>query len=222
MWLESISISSTLYINICSYQNGWVWYLVDVRWQVQFSPTMYFMSLYLDIKCCKKQPIVALSSIEAEYRGAAITTCEAIWIKRLLRNLRVEVANPKTIFCDNLNNIQLAKNLVFHARTKHIEVHYHFESDRVLSSESIIAIHSDGSIDGRHLHQASSNSLRIPSSTLGRSISRRITTLCAIMFSLVKVELQYIPTDWQMDEIFTKPLGLDKFRQFSGMLGLRC
>ena len=37
------------------------------------------------------------------------------------------------IYSDNLNNIQLAKNPILHARTKHIEVHYHFE--RVLSVE---------------------------------------------------------------------------------------
>ena len=34
----------------------------------------------------KKQPTVALSSTEAEYRGAAVTTCEAIWLKRLLKD----------------------------------------------------------------------------------------------------------------------------------------
>jgi hypothetical protein len=36
-----------------------------------------------------------------------------------------------------------------------------------------------------------------------------------------EVELQYVPTDRQMADIFTKPLGLDKLRQFSGALGLR-
>ena len=41
----------------------------------------------------------------------------------------------KTVYCDNLSNIQLAKNPVFHARTKHIEVHYHFVRARVLSGE---------------------------------------------------------------------------------------
>ena len=39
------------------------------------------------------------------------------------------------IYCDNLNNIQLAKNPVFHTRTKHIEVHYHFVCERVMSGE---------------------------------------------------------------------------------------
>ena len=37
--------------------------------------------------------------------------------------------------CDNLNNIELAQNPVFHDRTKHIEVHYHYVRERVLSVE---------------------------------------------------------------------------------------
>ena len=83
----------------------------------------------------KKQPTVALSSTEAEYRGAAIATCDAIWPKQLLRDLQVEVSDPTTIYCDNLSSIQLAKNPIFHARTKHIEVYYHFIRERVLSGE---------------------------------------------------------------------------------------
>ena len=55
----------------------------------------------------KKQPIVALSSTEAEYRGAAVATCEAIWLKRLLKDLQEEVSDPTTIYCDNLRSIQL-------------------------------------------------------------------------------------------------------------------
>ncbi len=39
------------------------------------------------------------------------------------------------IYCDNFINIQLAKNPVFHARTKHIEVHYHFIKEKVLAGE---------------------------------------------------------------------------------------
>ena len=47
----------------------------------------------------------------------------------------MEVSDSTTIYCDNLNTIQLAKNPVFHARTKHIEVHYHFVREGVVSSE---------------------------------------------------------------------------------------
>ena len=54
-------------------------------------------------------------------------------MKRLLNDLWEEVSNPTTIYCDNLNNIQLAKNPIFHARTKHIKVHYHFVREQFLS-----------------------------------------------------------------------------------------
>ena len=74
----------------------------------------------------KKQPTVALSSTEAEYRGAAIATCEEIWLKRLLKDFNEPVDEPIRIYCDNQSSIQLARNSVFHAQTKHIEVHYHY------------------------------------------------------------------------------------------------
>ena len=55
--------------------------------------------------------------------------------KWLLRDLQLEVSEPTMIYCDNLTNIQLAKNPVFHSRKKHIEVHYHFVCEWLLSSE---------------------------------------------------------------------------------------
>ena len=66
----------------------------------------------------KKQPTVA--STEAEYRTAPVATSEAIWLKRLLKDLQMPISEPITIHYDNINSIQLAKNPVFHARTKHI------------------------------------------------------------------------------------------------------
>ena len=83
----------------------------------------------------KKQLTVALSSTEAEYRGVVVATCEAIWHKRLQKDLQVELLDPKTIYYDNLNNINLVKNPIFHARTTHIEVHYHFFQEQVCSEE---------------------------------------------------------------------------------------
>ena len=83
----------------------------------------------------KKQPTVSLSSTEAEYRGAAVAACEVAWLEMLLHDLRLQVHRPVVIYCDNLSSIQLARNPVFHARTKHIEVHYHFIRDRVLAGD---------------------------------------------------------------------------------------
>ena len=83
----------------------------------------------------KKQPTVALSSTEAEYRGAAIATCEVAWLHKLLMDMGMHVDRGVVIYCDNLSSIQLARNPVFHARTKHIEVHYHFVREQVLAGD---------------------------------------------------------------------------------------
>ena len=83
----------------------------------------------------KKHPTIVLSSTEAEYQGAVVATYEAIWLKRLHKDLQVEGSDPTTIYYINLNIIQLAWNLVFHARTKQIEVHYHFFCEHVLFGE---------------------------------------------------------------------------------------
>ena len=39
------------------------------------------------------------------------------------------------MYCDNQSAIRLAENPVFHARTKHVEVHYHFIREKVLQEE---------------------------------------------------------------------------------------
>ena len=71
----------------------------------------------------KKQPTVALSSTEAEYRGAALAACEIDWLCTLLHSLDIVVDYAVVLYCDNMSSIKLSSNPVFHARTKHIEVH---------------------------------------------------------------------------------------------------
>jgi hypothetical protein len=83
----------------------------------------------------KKQPTVALSSMEAEYRGAAIIACEVVWLQKLFSDLGQSMDAPVVIYCDNINSILLANNSVYHDRTKHIEVHYHFIKEKVLAKE---------------------------------------------------------------------------------------
>jgi hypothetical protein len=76
--------------------------------------------------CSKKQPTVALSSIEAKYKGATIIACEIIWLQKVLSDLGQLVDAPIVIYCDNISSIPLANNPIYHVRTKHIEMHYHF------------------------------------------------------------------------------------------------
>ena len=79
---------------------------------------------------------MALSSTEAEYRGAAtMAACEVAWLRKLLYSLNYDVLHPVTLFCENMSSIQLANNPVFHARTKHIEVHYHYIREKVCAGD---------------------------------------------------------------------------------------
>jgi hypothetical protein len=73
--------------------------------------------------------------MEAKYKGVAIAACEVIWLQKLLSDLGQLVDAPIVICCDNISSILLVNNPVYHARTKHIEVHYHFIREKVLAKE---------------------------------------------------------------------------------------
>ncbi|XP_051138369.1 secreted RxLR effector protein 161-like [Andrographis paniculata] len=85
--------------------------------------------------CSKRQPTVSLSTTEAEYRAATMAAQEIIWLVQLLKELHQQVKYDILLYCDNLSAIRLAENPVFHARTKHVEVHYHFIREKVLQDE---------------------------------------------------------------------------------------
>lgn len=113
----------------------------------------------------KKQATVSRSSTKAEHRALAATTTELSCLQQLLRELYVPLTSSPVLYCDNKSAIQLARNPVFHGRTKHIEVDLHFVRERVAS--------------------------------------RALT-------------LQFLPTQEQPADLFTKPLSTDR------LLYLRC
>nr|GEY60364.1 copia LTR rider [Tanacetum cinerariifolium] len=81
------------------------------------------------------QHVVALSTTEAEYMALTEAVKEAIWLRGLLEELGVEL-NRVTVNCDNHGAIHLSRNHVFHERTKHINVRYHFIRE-VLEAKTI-------------------------------------------------------------------------------------
>ncbi|KAL5789627.1 hypothetical protein ACOSQ2_004515 [Xanthoceras sorbifolium] len=78
---------------------------------------------------CKKQDCVSKSSTEAEYRAMSAACSEIIWLRGLLTELDFSQALPTSLHADNTSAIQIAVNPVYHERTKHIEVDYHFIRD---------------------------------------------------------------------------------------------
>ena len=61
----------------------------------------------------------------------ANATTELIWVETLLRELGVDIKVRPCLWCDNLGATFLSVNPVFHARTKHIEIDFHFVRERV-------------------------------------------------------------------------------------------
>ncbi|CAJ2632965.1 unnamed protein product [Trifolium pratense] len=79
--------------------------------------------------CSKKQPIVTLSTTEAEFIAAANCACQAIWLSRILDHISSWKKDCITLYCDNSSTIKLSKNPVMHGRSKHIDVRFHFLRD---------------------------------------------------------------------------------------------
>ena len=89
------------------------------------------------------QNCTSMSTTEAEYIAASEACKEAIWLARLVGDLGISVEVP-TLHCDSQSAIMLAKNPVFHAKTKHIAVKYHFIQD-VLEDKlmELVKVHTD-------------------------------------------------------------------------------
>jgi hypothetical protein len=106
----------------------WVGCLVD-RWST--SVFAIFLGSNLISWSDRKQATVSRSSIEAEYKTIANATTEVMRVQILLRGIGVQGPTQAKLWCDNLGAKYLSSNPVFHGRTKHIEVDYHFVRERV-------------------------------------------------------------------------------------------
>jgi hypothetical protein len=79
----------------------------------------------------KLQPIVTVSSMEAEYIACFFIVQEVAWIRQLLKDLRLERTLPTRVYIDNKSARQLAENPVHHQRSKHIDIKFHWIRDMV-------------------------------------------------------------------------------------------
>ena len=79
----------------------------------------------------KKQPIVALSTTEAEYIALCAATQEVVWLRRLLHGVDRNESGATVVFEDNQGAMSLSRNPKDHSRTKHIDVKYHFVRESV-------------------------------------------------------------------------------------------
>lgn len=88
----------------------------------------------------KKQTTVSRSSLEAEYRALATIAAEMHWLRTLFKDLHLPLPYIPTLWCDNASAIALNSYPVFHARTKHIEVNFHFIRERYFTRIFVSAL----------------------------------------------------------------------------------
>nr|XP_009767377.1 PREDICTED: uncharacterized protein LOC104218550 [Nicotiana sylvestris] len=74
----------------------------------------------------KKQPTISLSSAEAKYRALRKAATKIAWLIRLLGDLSLPITAPVPMYCYSQAALHIAKNPVFHERTKYIEIDCHY------------------------------------------------------------------------------------------------
>ncbi|GJV72928.1 gag/pol polyprotein [Tanacetum coccineum] len=105
----------------------------------------------------RKQHTVSHSSKETEYKALADTVAELTWIQALLYELGIRSSSTPILWCDNLGSTYLSANPIFCARTKHVEIDYHFVGKGCKGRSRVLNIHCD------HAHdQIGEISLQIP------------------------------------------------------------
>lgn len=104
---------------------------VDADWASQ--PHRHSMSGYVVLLnggpvawSARKQPLIALSTAEAEYIALTTVARELLYLQLLIEELYSELPLPTPIHCDNQSAIALASKPKFQARTKHIDIRFHF------------------------------------------------------------------------------------------------
>lgn len=86
----------------------------------------------------QRQKLITLSTTEAEYVAASTAARELIWLRKLLSDIGCPCVKESTLFVDNQSAIQLVENPVYHKRTKHIDIHYHYVRERVEDHKIVV------------------------------------------------------------------------------------
>lgn len=99
---------------------------------------VFYLNKSLITRNSQKQKCVALSLCEVEFMAATAASCQAIWLRKLLTQITGVQVQPVVLFVDNKSAIDLAKNPVFHGRSKHIDVRFHFIRECIENGDIVV------------------------------------------------------------------------------------
>ena len=85
----------------------------------------------------KKHTCISQSIVEAECVATIINCNNIVWIKKLLKGMQEGIIKLVTIYCCNTSAINISKNYVFHAKTNHISIKYHYLREQVCEKQGL-------------------------------------------------------------------------------------
>lgn len=91
---------------------------------------MFFLVIPVFLGHLKSNPLLLALQLRWSI-DLSVTAAELTWLASLLRDLGISRPQPALLFCDNMGSLQLTVNPVFHGRTKHVELDYHFIKEKV-------------------------------------------------------------------------------------------
>ena len=98
----------------------------------------YFLGPNLISWSSNKHKVVSRSNTESEYRGLSNATAELMCIETLLSELHIPLFATLVMFHDNVRVHHMARHPMFHARTKQVEIVYHFVRDRAVNNQLLL------------------------------------------------------------------------------------
>ncbi|GJR74458.1 hypothetical protein Tco_0086823 [Tanacetum coccineum] len=136
---------------------------------------------------CKKQTIVATSTIEAEYVAAASCCGQVLWIQNQMLDYGFNFMNTK-IYIDNESTICIVKNPVYHSKTKHIAIRHHFIRDAYEKKLiQVLKIHTDDNVADLLTKAFDVSRFHTPDTYIVHSLVDKVSTASANLVPLGKV-----------------------------------
>ncbi|KAJ9547239.1 hypothetical protein OSB04_019782 [Centaurea solstitialis] len=186
----------------------------------------------------KKQNCISTSMAEAEYVAAASCCSQVLWMKTQLLDYGYKLKRVP-IYCDSESAIAITSNPVQHSKTKHIDIRYHFIKDNVekgniemffVQTDYQLADLFTKPLDEKrfnflnlNLEQHNTSAIAIANNLVLHSKTKHIEVRYHFIRDHVMngdIELHFVPTEYQLADLFTKPLDVTRFNMLISELGM--